>query len=84
MIYFEGRYKKTIQKEINYFRFPSSITRLEFDLACHQNWKAASYRNFFMYMALHLFKNKMGNKHFYNLATLIYGKIFCIFIKFLK
>ena len=32
------------------------------------------YRNFFMYMALHVFKSKMENKFFYNLATLIYGK----------
>ena len=64
-----------IQHDISRFAFPISVNRKRFELKHWKQWKASELRTFFFYMVIPLLKEYLRPKYFWNLCTLVFGKI---------
>ena len=62
-----------IQAEIDKLIIPNDLNRKSFSLKHSANWKAAEYRDFFLYLALPILKDFLDPIQWWSLACFVYG-----------
>ncbi|CAF1044042.1 unnamed protein product, partial [Brachionus calyciflorus] len=65
--------KRKIQNELKKFKFPHTLSRIDFEIENYNTWKATEIRTFFLYICIPLLKNILKPKYFWNIACLIFA-----------